>query len=70
MKVYRVTRTRNRPIYGAWSDTGTQVKIVTKRSLSAMLSAEPEPPRKGTYTITKVEEAEVGEFTDVTDDYV
>jgi hypothetical protein len=65
MKVYRVTRRRNRPIYGAYSPTGTQTKVVTKRSLSAMLKAE-----GGTWTIIKVEEAMVCPFKDVTEAFL
>ena len=67
MKVYRVRRKRNRPVYGAWSQTGYQTKIVTKRSLSGMISQE---TQGSTYTIEKVEEAEVGEWHDITEQYV
>jgi hypothetical protein len=64
MKVYRVTRRRNRPIYGAYSPTGIQTKVVTKRSLDAM-RGQP----GGTWTITKIEAAVVGDFADVTEVY-
>lgn len=67
MMVYRVTRRRNRPIYGAWSPTGTQTKVVAKRSLSAMLKAEGE---SATWTVIKVEAAAVGDFADVTEAFL
>lgn len=67
MKVYRVTRRRNRPLYGAWSPTGTQTKVVTAKAMHAMRGAEKDCK---TWTITKIEEAEVGPFTDVTEAYL
>ena len=61
--IYRVTRRRNRPIYGAWSQIGFQTKVVTKRSLSGMMEAEHE---NGTWTITHIERAKIGDFEDCT----
>lgn len=63
MQIFRVTRTRNRPVYGAWSKTGTQVKVVTRRALAGMIQCN---TPGATYTITKIEVAEVGDFHDVT----
>lgn len=70
-EIYRVTRQVKRAHYGAWTVGALKVKTVTKRSLSAILKSEQEsfgghPPLQ---TI-KIERAPVGDFEDVTEEFL
>lgn len=70
MKVYRVTWHRKFPAY---YQNKVSIRICTKRSLTAQLKAFREArhgPGEPKGRIVKVEVAEVGEFYDVTDEFL
>lgn len=65
MKVYRITSVATRSTYQT-TKGNTRTKLVSERSMHATRGAQ----KGATWRITKIEEAVVGDFADVTEVYL